>query len=119
MKHKENKTPEWYWVYGLHDAQIISVTTKESGWNPKDNCLILKLNCDGVVGDANIVEIRFFNFKILTNGLDINLLNGGWWLSDDLSEIDNRYLLELKFDTAKCNTQQLKLRFMRAEVIRA
>ena len=82
MKRKENKVPEWYWNHGLHDANIIYATKKESDWNPDDNCLIFKIDCDGAMFEADITEIRFYNFKIKTNDFDINLLNGGWWLSD-------------------------------------
>ena len=42
MKQTQNSSPEWYWTRGLHDANIISATKKESDWNPTDNCLILK-----------------------------------------------------------------------------
>ena len=49
MKQKENKVPDWYWTHGLHDANIISATKKESDWNPDDNCLIFKIDCDGAM----------------------------------------------------------------------
>ncbi len=117
MKY-EMKIPDWYWSRGLHDANIISVTKKESNWNPMDHCLIFKIDGEGALFEADITEIRFYNFKILTEGFDIQLLNGGWWLSDELSQKGNHYLLELQFDTAKCKTKRLKMRFQRAEVVR-
>ncbi len=118
MKQTQNRLPEWYWTHGLHDANIISVTKKESSWNPDDNCLILKIDCEGALFEADITEIRFYNYKIKTSDFDISWLNGGWWLSDELSKHDNRYLLDLKFDTAKCKTKHLEITFHRAEVIR-
>ena len=118
MKRNQNKEPEWYWTLGLHDAKIVSVTTKESDWNPDDNYLSLKLNCKDALFETDIKEIRFFNFKTLTNDFDINLLNGGWWLSDELTEEDNCYMLELEFDTAECISETVKFTFKRAEVIR-
>ena len=118
MKQNRNQTPEWYWNHGLHDANIISATKKESDWNPDDNCLIFKIDCDGAMFEADITEIRFYNFKIKTNDFDINLLNGGWWLSDEVYEKGNHYFLDLKFDTAKCKTKHLELAFKKAEVIR-
>lgn len=118
MKRNQRKAPEWYWTRGLHDANIVSATKKESAWNPADNCLILKIDCDGAMLEADIIEIRFHNFKIQTSGFDISLLNGGWWLSDELSEKGNRYVLALRFDTVECKTKMLEFSFQRAEVIR-
>lgn len=118
MKQNRNQTPDWYWTHGLHDANIISAIKKESNWNPADNCLILKIDCEGALLEADITEIRFYNFKIVTGDFDINLLNGGWWLSDELSKKGDRYLLELKFDTIKCKTKVIQIVFKRAEVIR-
>lgn len=109
---------EWYWDHGLHDANIVSVTKKESNLNPDDNCLILKIDCDGALFEADITEIRFYNYKIKTTDFDISLLNGGWWLSDELCDNGNHYLLELKFDTVKCKTKVIQIAFKRAEVIR-
>ena len=71
MKQTQNSLPEWYWKYGLHDANIISATKKESGWNPTDNCLILKIDCDGALFEADIIEIRFYNYKIKTSDFGI------------------------------------------------
>lgn len=119
MRQNRIPTPDWYWTHGLHDANIISATIKQSNWNPTDNCLILKIECEGALFEADITEIRFYNFKFKTGGFDINLLNGGWWLSDELSEIDNHYSLELKFDTIKCKTKVIQIIFKRAEVIRS
>ena len=118
MKQTQNSLPEWYWKHGLHDANIISATKKESDWNPTDNCLILKIDCDGALGEADITEIRFYNYKIKTSDFDISLLNGGWWLSDEIVTKSDCYSLDLKFDTAKCKTKHLEISFRRAEVIR-
>ena len=118
MKQTQNSLPEWYWKHGLHDANIISATKKESGWNPTDNCLILKIDCDGALFEADITEIRFYNYKIKTSDFDISLLNGGWWLSDEIATKGDHYFLDLKFDTAKCKTKHLEISFRRAEVIR-
>ena len=116
-------TPDWYWHNGLHDAKICSVLQKDVPWDPSQktpdkNCLVIKLDCDGAMFEQNITEIRFYNFKILTSGLDLNSLNNGWWLSDKLTQTGEKYLLELQFDTAKCDPQKLELRFCRAEVLR-
>lgn len=115
---KQKKAPEWFWTHGLHDANIVSAMIKESDWNPTDNCLILKIDCGGALFEADIIEIRFYNFKILTSDFDINSLNGGWWLSDELTQKGDHYFLELRFDTIKCKTRRMEIRFHKAEVIR-
>lgn len=116
-------TPDWYWVHGLHDAKILSVLQKDilrdSTQKIADNhCLIMKIDCKGALFEQNITEIRFYHFKILTGDFDLNILNGGWWLSDKLTQKGEQYLLDLQFDTAKFKTKRLELRFDRAEVIR-
>jgi hypothetical protein len=118
MKQAQNSLPEWYWSLGLHDANIILVTKKESNWNPDDNCLILKIDCNGALFEADITEIRFYNYKVKTNDFDMSLLNGGWWLSDEITKKYDRYLLDLEFATAKCKTKHFEIIFQRAEVIR-
>jgi len=118
LNRTQNDYPEWFWKHGLHDANIILATKKESDWNPTDNCLILKIDCDGALFEADITEIRFYNYKIKTSDFDISLLNGGWWLSDEIITKGDHFLLDLKFDTAKCKTKHLEISFRRAEVIR-
>lgn len=119
LKQAQNDLPEWYWKHGLHDANIISATTNDSSWNPEEHCLILKMDCDGAMFEADITEIRFYQYKIKTNDFDVSLLNGGWWLSDEMVRKGNYYRLDLKFDTAKCKTKHLEITFRHAEVIRA
>lgn len=118
MKHTKNIVPEWYWTHGLHDANIISAIKKESDWNPDDDCLILKIDCEGALYEADITEIRFYNYRIHTSNFDIRLLNGGWWLTDEIEKKNDRYLLTLEFDTVDCEKHYLKISFQRAEVIR-
>ena len=118
MKYTKNDLPDWYWSPGLHDAKIISVKKKESNRNPKDNCLILKINCQGAVFETNITEIHFYNYKIKKNDFNINLLNDGWWLSDELLKKDDHYLLDIKFETVKRKRKHLEISFQRAEVVR-
>lgn len=118
MKQTQNSLPEWYWKHGLHDANIISATKKESDWNPTDNCLILKIDCDGALFEADITEIRFYNYKFKSGYYDINLLNGGWWLYDEITKKGTYYFLDLEFDTSECKRKHLEITFQRAEVIR-
>ena len=115
----KNKLPEWYWTRGLHDANIISATIRESDWDPSDTSLIFKIDCEGALFEIDITEIRFNRFKILTSEFKMEDLQGGWWLYDELTQKGDHYLLELKFDTKKCKTRRLLIRFQNAEVIRA
>ena len=115
---KRNKLPDWYWTRDLHDANIISAAIKESDWDPSDNCLILKIDCKGALFERDITEIRFYKFRILTTGFNMNDLNGGWWLSDELTQRGDRYYLDLRFDTKECKTRRLEIKFQKAEVIR-
>ena len=114
----DKNIPEWYWKRGLHDARIVSVTKKESSWNPIDTQLILIIDCDGVIGEGDITQIKFKQIRIKPNDFDINLLNQGWWLSDELTFKGDHYSLELKFDTQKCKTKRVELLFENAEVTR-
>lgn len=78
----------------------------------------MKIDCEGAMFEQNITEIRFYNFKILTDGFDLQVLNGGWWLSDELTQKGDRYLLSLRFIIAKCKTKRFDFQFRRAEVKR-
>ena len=109
---------EWYWSRGLHDAKIISATVKESDWDDADNCLIFKLDCDGALFEADITEIRLYKFNVLTLGFKMDDFNGGWWIHDEIIPKGNHYVIDLKFDTKKCKTRRVEIRFQKAEVIR-
>ena len=108
--------PDWYWTRGLHDAKIISVEKKESGWNPLDKNLIIKIDCDGALFEDSITDIILKRIMIKPADFDINLINGGWWLSDELSVKGNHYLLDLKFRTQKSKTKRVEFTFENAEV---
>lgn len=117
MKQTQNRLPEWYWTPGLHDAKIISATKTGSDGND-DNCLIFKIDCKGAMFEADITEIRFYNYIIKSNNFDVSLLNDGWWLSDVLSKKGDHYYLDVKFETSKRKTRHLEFTFQRAETIR-
>ncbi len=123
MNQVQNSLPEWYWTRGLHDANIISVSElqlvpnyKEK--NPKFNCFEIELDCNNAIYERNIKRIRLFNYKIKTNDFDKSLLNGGWWLTDEIINKGDYYLLDVKFETAKCKTRHFEIAFKQAKVIR-
>ncbi len=114
----KSNIPEWYWSNGLHDAKIVSATVKESDWDISDNCLILKIDCDGALFEADITEIRLYKFKVLTSDFKMDCLNGGWWIFDELTVKGNHYVLDFKFVTEKNKSRRVEIRFQKAEVIR-
>lgn len=118
MKYNQKNTPEWYWIRGLHDAKIISAIINESDWNPINENLMLKMNCHGAMYEQDIDEISFYDIKFLTEGFDETLLNGSWWIADELTENDDIYVLKLDFDTADCIRETVQFTFKRAKVSR-
>lgn len=127
--------PEWYWKKGLHDAFVIGVETYEFPFdynkyegekNKYDrNMLTLKMDAKGAMFDFYVTEIRFYNYKILSEGIDFvsSELFGErkvWWLADQLTEQNGRYELDVLLENFDPYKKQfhLKLRFDRAEVDR-
>ena len=133
-KYPENP-PTWYWEKGLHDACIVGVETYEFPFdynkyaglkNRYDrNVLTLKIDAKGAMFDFRVTEIRFYNYKILSEGIDfVNTELFGerkvWWLADQLIEQNGRYELDILLENFDPHQKQfhLKLRFDRAEVDR-
>ena len=117
MKQNNEEYPVWYWRDGLHDAHITDITVKRSGWNAADNCLIIKLDSDGAMFAQDITELRFYGFAVKSKNFDLELLVNSWWLHDDIFKKADRYLLQVKLDTAK-GKKWLDITFDRAEVVR-
>ncbi len=133
-QHPKNP-PAWYWERGLHDAFIVGAETYEFPFdynkyvgekNKYDrNMLTLKIDAKGAMFDFHVKEIRFYNYKILTDGIDIT--NGElfakkkiWWLADQLTEQNGKYELDILLESVDTHQRQFhfKLRFDRAEVDR-
>ena len=133
-KYPENP-PAWYWERGLHDACVVGVEKHEFPFdynkyvgekNKYDrNMLALKIDARSAMFDFDVKEIRFYNYKILTDEIDI--INGDlfskkkiWWLADQLTEQNGKYKLDILLESADTHQRQfhLKLRFDRAEVDR-
>ena len=127
--------PEWYWERGLHDACVVGAETYEFPFdynkyvvkkNKYDrNMLALKMDARSAMFDFHVKEIRFYNYKILTE--EIDLTNGElfgkekiWWLADQLTEQNGKYKLDILLEYFDSYKRQfhLKLRFDRAEVDR-
>ena len=127
--------PDWYWESGLHDASIIGVDTYEFPFdydkytakkNKYDrNVLSLKIDAKGALYDSRVKEIRFYNYKLLPESVDLMSLepsekNKVWWLADQLTEQNEKYELDILLEICVPHQRQfhLKLRFDRAEVDR-
>ena len=127
--------PDWYWESGLHDASIIGVDTYEFPFdydkytakkNKYDrNVLSLRIDARGALYDSRVKEIRFYNYKLLPESVDLMSLepsekNKVWWLADQLTEQNEKYELDILLEICVPHQRQfhLKLRFDRAEVDR-
>ena len=122
--------PDWYWVNGLHDACIVDVEYFEFPFdynkfvgnkNSYDrNLMLLKINASGALYEQDIKEIKLFNFKIITNIIELQGRKKVWWLADRLTEKDGHYYLEIDLQDFDSFPEDFtfEIKFDRAEVIR-
>lgn len=89
------------------------------------NMLSLKIDAKGALYDSHVKEIRFFNYKILPESIDLTSFelsekNKVWWFADRLCETGGKYELDVLLEICVPYQKQfhLKLRFGRAEVDR-
>ena len=57
--------------------------------------LLLKIDAKGAMFDFRIKEIRFFNYKILPESMELTGRKKIWWLADKLIEANGRYELDI------------------------
>lgn len=106
--------PEWYWIYGLHDAEILSFSEIElpADWkskNPKYNCLEICLDTSGA--RTKLDKIRFYNYSLNTK-IGIDSLKKSWWMGDKLTVLpDNRFTLEVEIEDVKGEKYTFSVRF--------
>lgn len=115
--------PEWYWQKGLHDAEIISVTTVELpvDWRAREkrwNVMTLELNSEQAIFDTSVKEISLFNYKVLEGDISDLRKCKAWWFADKLSFVDGAYLLDVEFTTGKKQNLHYKIKFEDAEIKR-
>ena len=116
--------PDWYWESGLHDASIIGAEVYEFPFdynkytaekNKYDrNVLSLRIDAKGALYDSRVKEIRFYNYKLLPESVDLMSLepsekNKVWWLADQLTEQNEKYELDILQSTHHGNTTLQKL----------
>ncbi len=129
--YQSNNPPDWYWANGLHDACIIDVDTFEFPFdynkyigqksNYDRNILTLKIDASNALFDTRVKEIRFFNYKILSNNTELEGRQKIWWVSDILTEEKGHYVLEVEcrdFDSYP-EDFTFKIKFNRVEVDRS
>ncbi len=122
--------PEWYWINGLHDACILDIEVYEFpfdynkfvGEKNKNNrnLMALKINAKDALYDNTVNEIRFFNYKILTDRISLEGRKKVWWLADRLVDCGSYYTLEIDLQDFDSYPEDFtfKIEFERAEVAR-
>lgn len=127
--HPDNP-PEWYWISGLHDACIVGVESFEFPFDYNKfageknkynrNILTLTINAKGALYDNTVKEIRFYNYKILTDRISLEGREKVWWLADRLVDHDSYYTLEIDMQDFDSDPEDFafKIKFERAEVLR-
>ena len=129
-KYPDN-APEWYWRSGLHDAVIIGVESFEFPFDYNKfvgekskynrNLFVLKIDATGAMFDSAVKEIRLFNYKIISDSINLEGRKKVWWLSDRLTEENGDYFLEIDLQDFDSFPQEFtfKIKFARAEVDRS
>ena len=128
-KYPDNP-PKWYWASGLHDACIVDVETFEFPFDYNKyigeknkynrNLFSIKIDSKGALFDFHVKEIRLFNYKILSDNIELKNRKKIWWLADRLLEENGYYILEIDLQDFDSFPQEFtfKIKFDRAEVDR-
>ena len=129
--HQPENPPEWCWARGLHDAGITDVEVFEFPFdynkfvgqksNYNRNLLKLKIDSKGAMYDTSVKEIHFYNYKVLTPDISLKNRKIIWWISDRLIANSDRFILEIDLHDFNSYPEDFtfKIRFQRAEVVRA
>ena len=125
-----NHPPEWYWTHGLHDACIEGVETfafpfdygrfVRDKYKYNRNLMVLKINAKGALYDQSVREIRFYDYTVLNDRVDLKGRNQVWWLSDTLVDHGNYYTLKIELQDLDSYPEDFtfEIKFERAEVDR-
>ncbi len=123
------KFPDWYWKFGLHDAEILSICELEltPNWkekHPKRNCLEVLLNSKNAY-ETNINKISLYNYAITamkmnaTEPTTLEEFRGVYWLGDSIEQLeDGGYLLEIECTDTQSNPMYLSVKFEIPEIER-
>ena len=99
-KNNDRIYPDRYWIYGLHDAQILSVEELELPYDHKSrdhkrNVFIIRVDSNHALFDRSVKEIRLYDYKILTGEISPSDLQEIWWISDSLISENDKYRLNI------------------------
>lgn len=122
--------PSWYWIHRLHDACIVRVESFEFPFDYNKfvgqkckynrNLLSLIIDAEGAMFDTQVKEIRFFNYKILSDNISLEGRNKVWWLADRLIDHGDSFTLEIDLQDFDSDPEEFTfvIKFERAEVDR-
>ncbi len=114
--------PDWYWVHGLHDAEILEANELKlpPDWKSdksKWNCLELVLDAKGA-RESNVRKILLYNYKILSGNISNLKEKKVWWMGDTISYENDKYILNIEFENTNGEKFALKIEFEIAETKR-
>ena len=126
VSNDKPKLPKWYWNRGLHDAKIVRIEKLELPYDykqriPTRNCFVVHIGSKQAMFDTSVREIRLFNYKILTADLSSPDIEGSYWITDQLTEENGKYDLQVELHNCGRSGSYnflFKIRFERAEIIR-
>ena len=126
VSDEKPKLPEWYWHRGLQDAKIVRIEKLELPYDykqriPTRNCFVVHMDSKQAMFDTSVREIRLFNYKILTAELSSSDIEGTYWITDQLTEENGKYVLQVELRNCRRKSTYnfiLKIRFESAEIIR-
>jgi len=126
VSDEKPRLPEWYWNRGLHDAKIVRIEKLELPYDykqriPTRNCFVVHIDSKQSMFDTSVREIRLFNYKILTADLPTSDIEGTHWITDQLTEENGKYVLQVELQNSGKKSRYnflFKIRFESAEIIR-
>ena len=110
---------DWYWVRGLHDAELKNVIFHQLDYdyterNPIRNYIELRLDSSQAMFDTSIKAIRLYNAKIISGDLDcVNW----FWKKDVLTQEAKKFVLDITFMHLR-EFKNCRISFEKAEVER-
>lgn len=121
-KEKRNQFPDWYWPYGLHDAQIKAVNVQELSLGKNNryyNKMIIDIDPDYIAFGERVTRIILYNYKTDCSVADCLSLCSSWWLRDVLTKDGGKYSLSIDLETESRKKRVFNVTFDFAEKITA
>ena len=121
-KEKRNQFPDWYWPYGLRDAQIKAVNAQELSLGKNNryyNKMIIDIDPDCIAFGERVTRIILYNYKTDCSVADCLSLCSSWWLRDVLTKDGGKYSLSIDLETESRKKRVFNVTFDFAEKITA